>query len=652
MLPVSLEPGATALLTGAADTLDIGREIVSIPSVGRGKIITAPVAWTATSKHGAPVIGTTLGQRSDFREPAALHFLVNAALHLAGQPLVDTPPSALDPQTPAPRLQADLARALRAPALPADFADLAEQFHMRASSKEHQALWQALAVVPYNQAVPADSIARYLELLANIAAEGRLPPLPDGELKPFLAHRSERVRHGALRLAAAGSHIGLITDVASIASSSDNSTELRFAAADALGQLSKRINQDVFITPLLRSSQSLQTRLCGLAAQVHISPGDAANTASELFSRYSLDSNPEYALEAFLALDKAATPLVQAMRETPPNERVSPRLRQQLSLGGARFPALREALMPSGEWTTTRDLLLAQRRQAVANAMWEKANPERGEAVFRRDSSACLHCHSVAGAGRRIGPPLDRVGFMRLGDILNALLDPDDSIADGHAGVKLVDRSGNALRGVLVDETDRYYRVRVLPDGQERLLAKSAFEKRDMPSIMSPFLIDSMSQNDFLDLISFLRLLGMPGKYGLSDPAATVRTFRMQVLPEGADPAKALAQRDSWSAIYASAQGKLPRSELRSELPPGARVLISADLQVRKFGIVRLQTSGGGIEGLFANGKPVTGDVQGVTAGPLTYTWLLDPAQLTEDFSVAILPEVGTDPHLDIINGP
>ncbi|MFT5129700.1 MAG: putative heme-binding domain-containing protein [Rhodothermales bacterium] len=653
MIPVELAPGSTPLLMGSADTLDISREISSIPRVGRGKIISAPVAWAVTSKWNSPIIGTTLGAAADFRSPEAVHFLVNAALHLVKQPLVELAPAALDPQPPAARLQGELARALRAPALPADFATLAEQFYLRAGTQEHRALWKSLAVVPYNQAVSAISIAAYLDIFANIAAEGRLPPRPDAELRPFLNHASQKVRHAAVRLVAAGGHIGLIADSARLASDEGNSTELRFAAANALGQLSARLKQSVYIVPLMRSSQSLQTRLCGLAALAHVDSKAAAEAAIELFSRYTDDATPEHAVAAFLAVDKAATPLAQELRENPPNELISARLRQQLSLGGARFPALRDALMPPGEWTTTRKLILAQRRQAVANAMWERADPVRGEAVFRRSTSACLHCHSVAGSGPQIGPPLDRVGFMRLGDILNALLDPDKSIVDGHAGVKLVDRSGNAVRGVLSEETETHYRVRQLPSGHERLFAKSAFTKRDMPSLMSPFLIDNMSQNDFLHLVSFLRQLGMPGIYGLSDSTPTVRTWRVHTLPEGADLAAALATRDAWPSHYASAQGKLPRSELRKDLPANGRVLVSARLQVSKFGIVRLQTTGGaGIESLLANGKPVKGDVQGVEIGPLEYTWVLNPAQLDTDFSVSILPELGTDPHLDIINGP
>jgi putative heme-binding domain-containing protein len=652
MIPVDLAPTATAILTGAADTLDITRELVSIPRVGRGNIISAPVAWTSRSNSGAVIIGTTFGHAADFRSPAALHFLVNAALYLVEQPLVADAPAALDPKPPPARLQRQLARALRAPALPVDFADLSEQFYLGAATREHQALWQALAVVIYNQAVPADSIARYLDLFANIASEGRLPPLPDAELRLFLSHASPRVRHAALRLVAAGAHVSLIADSARLAADPGNSTDLRFAAANVLGQLSARLKQPAFIAPLLRSTQSLQTRLCGLAAQAHLDPKSAAKSAAELFARHTQDATPEHALAAFLAVDKAAGPLAVALRENRPHEQVSPRLRQQLSLGGARFPALREVLMPSGEWTTTRNIILAKPRQTVANDMWKKASPVRGEAVFRRTSSACLHCHGVAGSGPRVGPSLDRVGFMRLGEIINALLDPDADIAAGHAGVKLVDRSGNAIRGVLSEETDTHYRVRQLPSGDERLFAKSAFTKRDMPSLMSPFLIDNMSQNDFLDLISFLRMLGMPGTYGLSDPAPTVRTYRMQILPDGADLKVALAARGAWQPLYANAQGKLPRSELRNDLPAKARVLLKARLHVSKFGIVRLQTTGGaGIESLLANGEPVNGEVRGVEIGSLEYIWVLDPVQLDADFSVSILPELGTDPHLEIING-
>ena len=77
-------------------------------------------------------------------------------------------------------------------------------------------------------------------------------------------------------------------------------------------------------------------------------------------------------------------------------------------------------------------------------------NAARGRTVFR---SVCAKCHQLAGDGAEVGPDLATVRHQTKQVLLNAILDPNESIAQGFEAYVVEPVSGSAVDGVLGAQT-------------------------------------------------------------------------------------------------------------------------------------------------------------------------------------------------------
>lgn len=124
-------------------------------------------------------------------------------------------------------------------------------------------------------------------------------------------------------------------------------------------------------------------------------------------------------------------------------------------------------------------------------------NAARGAALF--ETATCSGCHKVSGNGGVVGPDLTRVGAIRSGgDLLESILYPSSSLAQGYEPYHLTRRDGEDVSGNLVaqgpegislrDGTGMIHRVRpeqiaslerqqlsAMPEGLEQLLTREQF---------------------------------------------------------------------------------------------------------------------------------------------------------------------------------
>jgi putative heme-binding domain-containing protein len=78
-------------------------------------------------------------------------------------------------------------------------------------------------------------------------------------------------------------------------------------------------------------------------------------------------------------------------------------------------------------------------------------DPARGAAVFQ--AKGCFGCHIVSGKGEGFGPELTEIGSRRGGAFLRqTILHPESSLPEGFLYVSAVPRSGQAVRGIRVNE--------------------------------------------------------------------------------------------------------------------------------------------------------------------------------------------------------
>jgi putative heme-binding domain-containing protein len=122
---------------------------------------------------------------------------------------------------------------------------------------------------------------------------------------------------------------------------------------------------------------------------------------------------------------------------------------------------------------------------------------------------ACATCHRVGSEGGQIGPDLTRIGAVRAGrDILESIVFPSASVAQGYESYVVALTDGRAVTGVITRRTGD---TLVLRDssGAELRLRKDQVEamNRSATSLMPEGLDRAMTRDEFRDLLAFLQSL-------------------------------------------------------------------------------------------------------------------------------------------------
>jgi putative heme-binding domain-containing protein len=91
---------------------------------------------------------------------------------------------------------------------------------------------------------------------------------------------------------------------------------------------------------------------------------------------------------------------------------------------------------------------------APANSVPVSGDPKAGEAIFY-GAGGCSACHMIRGRGGYLGPDLTDAGSAhRLGELREAILNPDRLSIDGYQPVLLREAGGKALRGIVKHESN------------------------------------------------------------------------------------------------------------------------------------------------------------------------------------------------------
>jgi putative heme-binding domain-containing protein len=132
----------------------------------------------------------------------------------------------------------------------------------------------------------------------------------------------------------------------------------------------------------------------------------------------------------------------------------------------------------------------------------------RGEKIFY-DKGQCVTCHRIWENGGRVGPDLSRVGAIRSGhDILESLLIPSATIAQGYETLNVTTTDGETYTGIRVGSSEDPLHLR-LASGTDMVLHQNQIKSVDHSkvSLMPEGLLNQLSREEVRDLLAFLQHL-------------------------------------------------------------------------------------------------------------------------------------------------
>jgi len=262
------------------------------------------------------------------------------------------------------------------------------------------------------------------------------------------------------------------------------------AIPDLLPTLFKLLDEPAMRRPALRAMAVYQdSRIPGLILSRYrmFSPDEKQDAVTTLASR------PGYALAL---LDAVAARQIQRRDITAFTARQlqdlgDDKIRERLNATWGRF----------SQTSKDKKALIAKYKSLLSPEVLAQGDPSHGRAMFNR---TCFQCHTLFGAGNKIGPDLTGSNRTDLHYIIENLVDPSAVIGNDYRLTNIVTTGGRLISGIIVEETER---ALTMQTATERLVVpKSDIEERHVSpiSMMPEGQIEQMSVTELRDLIRYL----------------------------------------------------------------------------------------------------------------------------------------------------
>src|SRR6185437_2362965 len=171
---------------------------------------------------------------------------------------------------------------------------------------------------------------------------------------------------------------------------------------------------------------------------------------------------------------------------------------------GLNDPTLTHEL--SEQWGTVRTERNPERVKVAAEykkliLSHSSGNAVEGMKVF---AAKCMQCHTIYGKGGNVGPDLTGVGRDNLVLIICNVLDPNLVVGKPYYQWMVRLKNGTLASGLMVEQTDQHVELR--DNTQQVTIPRDqiAQMKETTLSMMPEGLEKTMTQQEFIDLVSFL----------------------------------------------------------------------------------------------------------------------------------------------------
>lgn len=446
--------------------------------------------------------------------------------------------------------------------------------------------------------LPRDSKLALLEALAVVGNKGgmdlgkRVPSLssqldsPDDALVIAVS-----ANMGAWKMAGNGK------DLLRLVQDGEQSGTIRTAAAEALGKIGEAAILEVLRT--MARSGDMPSRYTAVYGLVHADLKEGAGFVANLLTEDPGDADPVGLVECFLKHQQGPTHLLEALKPDRLHPQAVAKVAAYHRRTGQLTKSLAKIFVPATPTSLSQQLLSEDRGKLTADVI-QFGDPGNGERVFRRPSSACAVCHGIGSVGPAIGPNLAAVGAAAdPAYMVEAILEPNQSIAEHFENVMLTLRDGTVRTGVITHKSEKEVILQdsANPGGEIRVALSSVRKQEALASLMPDGLADQLeNRQEFLDLAKFLSLLGRPGDYQ-NDESPYIRKW----LVASGEPDQWPDENAFWMPAYSMVNGSLPLNELEG----GEVVYVKGFVQFFAAGAIKLDLNSTKGLRLWVDGKEI-----------------------------------------------
>jgi putative heme-binding domain-containing protein len=445
-----------------------------------------------------------------------------------------------------------------------------------------------------------------LDVLAKSAHDAPAADAKNAErLSALIDDKNEWIRASAMRLAGAW-HVASLQPKLAEAAEAPATSALLLRKGAIEGLASYGVSSGEILKKLASAPTPIATRQLAVAGLASVDTAAAAPIAADMLASGAADSDPGTILGAFVKRSGGGAALASALASktvSADTARISLRYIQSLA---AEETPLNDLLRKAAGLTTGPTKITPEQMKTTIAEVMAKGVAANGEKIFRRKDTGCYQCHAIGGVGGLLAPDLRAIGASSPADyLIDSVLDPNKAVKDGYQGYTVATKDGDVFSGIKVRQDDKEI---VLRDATHDVTIplSSIKQQKDVGSLMPTGLADTLTHQEFLDLVRFLTELGKPGPYG-PDTAQFVRRWRVLQFVPAIDPPAELPlslalDNSNWQPAYAQVSGELPPASFTSD--HGKPISWArADLDVSSAGKVRVLLNDAKGLNLWVNGK-------------------------------------------------
>ncbi len=405
-----------------------------------------------------------------------------------------------------------------------------------------------------------------------------------------------------------------------------------------------------FLTKLCNPRENWKTHSLAIAALAGLDMATAAAKAAEFLATAAPEPELLDLYNAFLSRKAGVPALAKALAGRKMLPEVAKLGLQAVRASTLNAPELVDALTKAGDLAAARKPPTADEVKAmVADAA--KADPARGELIFRRKELQCFACHGIGGAGGQVGPDMTSIGASAQPDYLvESLLIPNKAIKEGYHAMRVVTLDDTVYLGIKVREADGLLVLRTAEDKEVTIPVKDIAERGEAKSLMPEGLTDTLTKQEFADLVAFLSQLGKIGPYAPSktrvvrrwqviEPTnANLNAFRVTRVSAAAESNNTFA----WSPAYSMVSGDLPLAALPKFSVwsnTAEQTVLRFNLDVTTAGSAKLKINSVAGLSLYVGAVPVepkSETLLDLKTGVQTVTLIIDRSKRTEEVRVEL----------------